>query len=36
MSGKNDNLIADMGFDYSSPNTREDVLLIARIAEQSD
>jgi hypothetical protein len=36
MSGKVDTLISEMGFDYASPNSKEDVLLIARIAEQSD
>ena len=33
MSGKVDNLIADMGLDFSGANSRDDVMLIARIAE---
>jgi 14-3-3 protein epsilon len=36
MSGKVDNLIADMGLDFTGANSRDDVMLIARIAEQSD
>ena len=31
-----DNLIAEMGLDFNGANSRDDVMLIARIAEQSD